>query len=161
MIRVESKIGKGTTFHLYFPKLAEPAFEKPKDDDQKIPLGHESILFVDDEAVLTVLVNRLLEPLGYRVTTFTDPLEALENFRGHPETYDLVITDMTMPRMTGNVLARKLKAARPDIPVIICTGFSERISENQVKSTDACTLLLKPFGRKELAEQIRRVLDKL
>ncbi len=159
MIRVESKTGKGTTFHLYFPKQAEPVFKKPMDDGNKIPLGHESILFVDDETTLTDLAKRLLGSLGYRVTTYTDPLEALENFRNHPEKFDLVITDMTMPGMTGDILARELMAIRPDVPVMICTGFSERISENQVKSMGVRALLQKPFEKKDLAEQIRRAID--
>lgn len=159
MIRVESKVGKGTTFHLYLPKQAEPALKKPMDNGKEIPRGHESILFVDDEATLTNLAKRLLGSLGYRVTTYTDPLEALENFRGHPKAYDLVITDMTMPSMTGDILARELMAIRPDVPVMICTGFSERMNENQLKSTGVRALLQKPFERKDLAEQIRRAID--
>jgi two-component system, cell cycle sensor histidine kinase and response regulator CckA len=159
MIRVESELGKGTTFHLYFPKMAEPALKNPMDDGKEILLGHESILFVDDEATLTDLVKRMLGSLGYRVTTYTDPQESLENFRKHPETYDLVITDMTMPGMTGDNLAREVMAVRPGIPVMICTGFSERMNENQVKAMGVRALLQKPFRIKDLAEQIRRAID--
>ncbi len=159
MIRVESKVGKGTTFHLYFPKQVEPVLEKPVNNGKEIPLGHESILFVDDEAILTVLMERLLGSLGYQVTAYTDPLEALENFRNYPETYDLVITDMTMPKMTGDILARELMTVRPDIPVMICTGFSERINEDQAKNIGVRAMLKKPFEIKNMAEQIRRVID--
>lgn len=159
MIRVESEPGKGTTFHLYFPKHADPDPVKPLDNGREVPGGKERILFVDDEDILTLLIKRLLEPLGYHVTVFTDPLEALEHFRHHPDQYDLVMTDMTMPKMASDTLALELMAVRPDIPVMICTGFSERINEDQAKRIGVRALLKKPFEKKHMAEEIRRAID--
>ncbi|RJP80357.1 MAG: response regulator [Desulfobacteraceae bacterium] len=159
MIRVESKIGKGSVFHLYFPKLDDPVSPAFVHEPESIPSGSERILVVDDEAALTDLMKRLLESLGYQVTAYNDPLAALRDFRNDPELYDLAIVDMTMPQMTGDILARELMNVRPGLPVMVCTGFSERMDKDKAKSSGIRAVLEKPFERKDLAGQVRHVLD--
>jgi CheY-like chemotaxis protein len=114
---------------------------------------------VDDEDFQVDLGKRLLVRLGYRVTTRTDSREALGLFSQKPDDFDLVITDMTMPAMTGDVLAAKIISIRPDIPVIVCTGFSERIDKETIKKIGIKELAMKPLAMKDIAEMIRRVLD--
>jgi CheY-like chemotaxis protein len=114
---------------------------------------------VDDEKSLTVTGKRLLEGLGYTVTTKNSSSEALEDFRQDPDQYDLVITDMTMPDMTGDKLAREIMDIRPDMPVILCTGYSELITEESAKEKGIRELVMKPLVTGQLAKTIRRVLD--
>jgi len=102
----------------------------------------------------------MLESLGYKVTARTSSIEALEAFRHRPEDFDLVITDMTMPNMTGTDLAKKVMAIRPGIPIILCTGFSERIDEHSAKAMGISSFVMKPIVMKEMALTIREVLDK-
>ena len=157
-IFVDSQPGQGASFSLYFPaieRIKAPA-EKPLD---AIPRGRESILFVDDEDYLTVLGKQMLTSLGYSVTTATGSGEALRLFEAEPARFDLVITDRTMPRMNGEELARKIIALRPDIPVILCTGFSSRPDEKVELKKIFRAFLLKPFLRRDMAETIRLVLD--
>ena len=157
-IFVDSQPGQGASFSLYFPaieRIKAPA-EKPLD---AIPRGRESILFVDDEDYLTVLGKQMLTSLGYSVTTATGSGEALRLFEAEPARFDLVITDRTMPRMNGEELARKIIALRPDIPVILCTGFSARPDEKVELKKIFRAFLLKPFLRRDMAETIRLVLD--
>ncbi len=120
--------------------------------------GNERILFIDDEDYQADLAQRMLKRLGYRVTARTNSIEALDLFRQTPDEFDLVITDMTMPDMTGDVLARKLIAIRPDIPIIICTGYSERINPDIVKEIGIRELAMKPVDMKDIARMIQRVL---
>jgi len=101
----------------------------------------------------------MLERLGYEVTTRTSSIEALELFRAKPDQFDLVITDMTMPQMTGDKLSRELMQIRPDIPVIICTGFSERISDEKAKGMGIKAFVMKPIVIRDLANTVRRILD--
>jgi CheY-like chemotaxis protein len=117
------------------------------------------VLFVDDEKTLTDMGRRLLESLGYRVKTFTDPEEAFAFFAREPEGIDLVLTDMTMPRLTGDQLAQKMMAVRPDIPIVLCTGFSIKIDEERAKSLGIRAFINKPILRGDLATALRRVLD--
>ncbi len=157
-INVYSEQGKGSTFKIFLPAIEkrlepEARFKKP------IPKGTESILFVDDEAPLIKMGKQLLESLGYEVTTNTSSIEALNLFKTNPEAFDLVISDMTMPNMTGDELAQKLMGVRPDIPVIICTGFSENITEKKAKTIGIRGLVSKPTLKRDLAEIIRKVLD--
>ena len=105
------------------------------------------------------MTQQILERLGYRVTARTSSIETLEAFRAAPDKFDLVITDMTMPNMTGIHLTQKLIEIRPDIPVIICTGFSEKISEHKAKAMDIHGYVMKPVVRSELAKKIREALD--
>jgi len=158
-ITVYSEPGKGTTFHVFF-KIADIQ-AVPEDKifpPAEIQGGNERVLFVDDELELAQLGERVLKSLGYRVASTTGSIEALEIFSKHPFNFDLVITDQTMPQMTGLQLATELKKIRPGIPVIICTGFSENIDEETYKSHGIDDFFMKPVTKKEVAAVIRRVL---
>ncbi|MDY6950757.1 MAG: PAS domain S-box protein [Thermodesulfobacteriota bacterium] len=158
VLTVYTEREKGSTFRVYLPAIEKKA--KPEVDvKEKLPTGTEHILFVDDEQPLVHLGKQVLETLGYDVTTRTGSVEALEAFRRQPDRFDLVITDMTMPAMTGDKLAGEIMKIRPDIPVILCTGFSTRISEDKSKAAGIRGFLLKPFLKRDVAETIRRVLD--
>jgi len=121
--------------------------------------GTERILFVDDEPTLVKVAGRILEGLGYEVETKINPIEALDLFRSGPDRFDLVITDMTMPKMTGQKLAKKILDIRPDMPIILCTGFSEKISEANIGELDINAFVIKPFVTHNFALTIRKVLD--
>jgi DNA-binding NtrC family response regulator len=123
-----------------------------------IPTGHERILFVDDEQALVDIGRQMLEHLGYELITRTSSIEALELFKAEPDGFDLVITDMTMPNMTGDKLAKAMMKIRPDIPIILCTGFSERITEENAWKIGIRKLAMKPLAMRNLAEAIRKVL---
>jgi CheY-like chemotaxis protein len=142
-IKVESTPGKGTTVEVCFP-LAEPEIVKESSGFEQVPTGNERILLVDDEPSVIQMSGQTLERLGYRVTTAASSTETLELFREDPGQFDLVISDMTMPKMTGKDLARELMAVRPDIPVILCTGFSEFISETEAETLGIKALITKP-----------------
>jgi CheY-like chemotaxis protein len=120
--------------------------------------GTERILFVDDEELLVKLGKKMLERLGYQVTTQTSPLVALDLFRNKPDAFDLVITDVTMPKMTGDELAKELLKIRPDIPVILCTGFSARMSDEKARELGIKAFIMKPTLIQEIARTIRKVL---
>lgn len=157
-ITVASKTGEGTTVTVLLPQIQNTVIED-KAAGKAVPRGTETILFVDDEAFLAEITRELLVSLGYRVVNKQSSPEALEAFQAAPHAYDLVITDQTMPHMTGDILARKIMDIRPDIPVILCTGYSERISEEKVKALGIKALIMKPFKRQELAETVRSALD--
>jgi two-component system cell cycle sensor histidine kinase/response regulator CckA len=114
---------------------------------------------VDDEKTAIDAIRPMLEGLGYNITARTSSVEALEAFRNNPDNFDLVLTDQTMPNMTGRDLARELKSARKDIPVILCTGFSEQIDEDSAKDLGIDAFLMKPVVMRQLAQTIREVLD--
>ncbi len=158
-ITVKSALEKGTTFQVLFPKFEE---DIPKVSEPTIQLqrGTERILFVDDEKVAVDAIQPMLENLGYHVTVRTSSIEALEAFRNGPEAFDLVITDMTMPNMTGRDLAHELMSIRSDIPIILCTGFSEQIDKNKANAMGISTFVMKPIVMHEMANTIREVLDK-
>jgi CheY-like chemotaxis protein len=128
-------------------------------DREDLPRGTERILVVDDDLNLVRMNQKILERLGYQVLVYTESCEALAAFQQDPGAVDLLITDMTMPRMTGEELARKVLALRPDLPVVICTGFSELINEEKARAIGARALLMKPLTKKELACAVRQVLD--
>jgi len=157
-IAVDSEPGKGSLFHIYFPKIVDDAKREEK-AVSPMPEGTERILLVDDEKQIINLGRILLQKLGYQVTTKTCPLEVLDEFKTHPDDYDLVITDFTMPKMTGDRLAEELMAIRPDIPIILCTGFSERITEETAMDIGIKGFVMKPIVIREFAEIIRNVLD--
>lgn len=117
------------------------------------------MLFVDDEEALANLGKQSLEHLGYKVTVTTSSPEALELFRAEPDKFDLVITDMTMPGMTGDKLAEEMIKIRPEIPIILCTGYSEQISEEKAKVLGFKAFVTKPLIIEDLASTVRRVLD--
>ncbi len=157
-ITVDSQSGKGATFTILLPVVTEkPAVEAKTMD--KIPRGSETILFVDDEKSITDMTQRMLEQFGYRVETRLNPLEALELFQSKPHEFDLVITDMTMPQMTGVKLSEKLKDVRSDIPVILCTGHSSLIDEEKAKKLGITAYIMKPIVMRDIAKTIRKVLD--
>ncbi len=157
-IFVESEIGRGTVFSIYFPVAGSPA-EQKENGAEPLPAGHERILLVDDELPITLMGRQTLERLGYSVVTETDSRRALTLFQTAPEAFDLVITDMTMPHMTGDILAAELMRIRPDIPVILCTGYSRTLSEETVAKLPIKALAFKPIVKKELALTIRNILD--
>jgi PAS domain S-box-containing protein len=132
-VTVYSKPGKGSTFHVYIPLIKEGVKRPEIDEDTVIPTGNERILFIDDEPALVDLGKRMFEQLGYEVTSRTSSVEALELFKARPDRFDLVITDMTMPNIMGDKLAHELMKIRPDIPIILCTGYSEKITEEKAK----------------------------
>lgn len=157
-ISVYSEPGRGTIFHVYFPKV-ESYVPSVLEQTRIIPTGHGRILFVDDEEPLAGLGQRLLERLGYTVVAQTSSLEALKIFEKHPYHFDLVISDYTMPHMTGVALARAMMSVRPDIPVILCTGFSETITEEKAKEMGIREFLMKPLAIRQLAEIISKILN--
>ncbi len=157
-IYVTSAPGKGTTFKLLFP-LIENQTAPELTSCEPLPAGSERILFVDDEKALSELGKRMLESLGYAVTERTSSIEALEAFKAQPDKYDLVITDMTMPNMTGKELARELLRIRPGLPIILCTGFSEMITEEKAAKMGIRAFATKPLSIRDLAETARKLLD--
>jgi nitrogen-specific signal transduction histidine kinase len=164
-IRVSSEPGEGTEFHVYLPQMTEKALlaaEEISEEEFAGPLvGKERILVVDDENMLATLEKMLLESLGYKVEAFFDSNEALQAFKRRPADFDLIVTDMTMPGMTGEQLSEEVHKIRPDIPVILCTGFSELIDQEQAQQLGINKFLTKPVGKEELAKAIREILDKI
>jgi len=124
-----------------------------------LPTGTERILFVDDEEYQVELCQQILEHLGYRVTAKTSSQEALKVFRTKPEAFDLVITDMTMPKMTGDILATEIMTIRSDMPIILCTGYSEKITPAKAMALGIKEMVMKPAVVDEIATTVRRVLD--
>jgi PAS domain S-box-containing protein len=157
-IAVESETGMGTRFDVYFPAEKD---KKPSMSSRihEFPRGKERILVVDDEPGVVMTSKLRLERIGYTVEVKTDSEEALEMIRAVPDKFDLVITDMTMPKMTGDVLAGEIMKLRPDLPVILCTGYSAEITEELSEKKGIKALLMKPIMMDELAKTIRRVLD--
>ncbi len=158
-VTVETPEDGGVSFKIHLPIIHtdEPAQTKL---DAVVHGGSERILFVDDEPPLAELTKQLLERFGYQVTIRTSSIEALELFRSQPEEFDMVITDMTMPHMTGDRLALELMSVRPELPVVICTGYSEKITEDLLERGNIKALILKPIIRNELLVSIRTILDK-
>lgn len=157
-IKVDSEPGKGSTFHVYLPIIHE--MEKlEKETEKPLPTGNERILFIDDEHALTDLGKQMLNKLGYEVVTRTSSVGALELFRTKPDQFDLVITDMTMPNMTGDRLAIELMKIRPDIAIILCTGYSAKISKEKAKEIGISAFAMKPLVMQDLAIIVRKVLD--
>jgi CheY-like chemotaxis protein len=157
-ITVHSEPGRGTTFHVFLPRAEAVAPVKAEPLDS-LPTGSERILLLDDEPGLADSGKTLLESLGYRVTTKTGSPEALAAFRADPDAFDLVITDMTMPGLTGLELARELLAIRPGVPIILCTGFSELVNEKMAREAGIRAFVMKPIGIATLARTVRRALD--
>jgi CheY-like chemotaxis protein len=133
--------------------------KKEQEVELPLPTGTERILFVDDEEPIREINAKLLESLGYRVEVRSNGVEALEFFRTNPERFDLIITDMTMPGMTGEQLASQLMSIRPDIPVILCTGFSARMDEKKANAMGIRSFVLKPIIKSDIARIVRMVLD--
>ena len=156
-ISVDTAPGKGAAFDIYLPVIKASA--APTARQTQLPLGTERILLVDDESFIVDFACQGLERLGYRVDGCTSSAEALERLHRAPQRYDLVITDMTMPHMTGDQLALEIFRLRPNLPVILCTGYSSRLDDRQAESMGIRALLMKPINLEDLASNVRRVLD--
>jgi len=160
IIQVHSKPGKGTSFNVYLPIERRISEKKREQFEESIQGGMETILIVDDEEDIVLMEEQILKHLGYQVVTHTSSIEALEAFCKTPDKFDMVITDMAMPSMPGDRLAIELIKIRPDIPILLCTGFSETMSEEKVTSVGIKGFVMKPIKINALAQKIRRVLDK-
>jgi CheY-like chemotaxis protein len=158
IITVSSELGKGATFHVYLPVIT-----KETEPDQKVREvvsgGSERILIVDDEEIIVEMLQAMLNRLGYKVTVFTSSIKALNGYEENPEAFDLVITDMTMPKMTGIALARKLLEIKPELPIILCTGYSEIVGKEKARSLGIREFIMKPILRNDLAKAIRKALS--
>jgi PAS domain S-box-containing protein len=157
-INVDSRLGKGTAFTVYLPVTGKRKTLGAYVPEQ-LPSGRERILFVDDELTLVKMGSKILSRLGYAVTTRTSSIEAFELFRAKPDAFDLVITDMTMPNLTGDKLAVELMKIRRDIPIILCTGYSKKISDETALDIGIKAFAYKPIVRADLANTVRKVLD--
>ncbi|MBF0235706.1 MAG: response regulator, partial [Desulfamplus sp.] len=158
-IDVHSEAGKGTEFNIYLPVVESYSQDKAITAQETIVGGSERVLLVDDKVPLITLQKNMLERLGYHVTSRSSSIEALEAFRSNPDKFDLVITDMAMPNMSGDKLAVELIKIRPDIPVLLCTGFSTIMSEDKALAMGIKGFLMKPVSIGDLGKKIRDVLD--
>ncbi|MBW1892469.1 MAG: PAS domain S-box protein [Deltaproteobacteria bacterium] len=158
-ITVSSEKGRGARFEVLLPIIDGTVISQTGEDIETVPKGNERILFVDDEEVVVDANKRILERLGYNVTATLDSSDALDIFTENPDAFDLVITDMTMPHMTGAELSSKLLKTKPDIPIILCTGYSYLITPEKANAIGIREFVMKPFSRREIAETIRKVLD--
>ncbi len=158
IIEVRSQLGRGTVFDIFLPAIHHNEVREELSVPQ-LPLGKEHILLVDDEFALTEVLSNMLRLLGYRVTATQSSFKALRFFAEDPSGFDLLITDMTMPELTGDRLTTELRNIRPDIPVIICTGYNRRLSDNKPENLTVQAILMKPVEQLELARTVRDVLD--
>jgi PAS domain S-box-containing protein len=156
-IRLQSTPGQGTTCEVYLPRL-DMVVDDPTSRDDSLPLGKGVILFIDDEEAIVRVGQRMLERLGYQAVVCTSSLAALETFRQTPQYFDLVITDQTMPHLTGEALACELRRIRPDIPIILCTGFSHTIDADKAQAQGIDAFLMKPLVARDLGLAIQHVL---
>jgi CheY-like chemotaxis protein len=155
---VESQVDIGTTVSVYLPALP-PRVSSAASKDEPLPHGHECILFVDDEESLAQFGGEMLESLGYYPVVRTNAEEAWQAFRVAPQRFDLLITDQSMPGMSGDLLARECRRLRPDLPIILCTGSDQTLSQHDARSRGIAEFVLKPLLLHDLAHTIRRVLD--
>ena len=159
-ITVYSVPGQGSTFHVYLPVIVKHETTGEPLLTEEVSGGNERILLVDDDETICCLEKEQLESLGYQVTALTSGIEAVETFRIASQNIDIVITDMTMPNITGAELSQELLKIKPDIPIILCTGFSELIDKDKAAALGIQEYLMKPVGIKDLARAVRKVLDK-
>jgi PAS domain S-box-containing protein len=157
-ITVESAVGKGTEFKIYLPKSDDDPIGDER-DESKIRGGNERILFIDDETVLCEMIRDMLTGLGYKVTAYSDSFKALKEVRDVLNEYDLVITDQTMPKISGFELSKEFLNIRKDLPIILCTGFSKGLDESTILNAGISALCIKPIRKAEIAKKIRMVLD--
>lgn len=157
-IKVRSEPKKGTTFEIYIPK-SDVEIEKENEYPKEVPQGTERILFIDDEEILRDLGEDILTQLGYQVDTVSNGLTAIEKFQAAPDAYDLIITDQTMPEMTGLELSKRILSIRPNIPILLTTGYSKSINKTIIKSTGLKGLIPKPFRKIDIANKIREILE--
>ncbi|ADW17015.1 PAS/PAC sensor hybrid histidine kinase [Desulfobulbus propionicus DSM 2032] len=157
-IEVKSTVGQGTTVQVYFPVVAGVEAQRPCKEEQSLVGGDESILVVDDEQMVADYLKGFLEQLGYRITICNDGSSALALFEHNPQAFDLVITDQTMPGKTGFEMARNMLALRPDLPIILCSGYSSALSPERVAKAGIREFMMKPVSLHDLAPVIRAVL---
>jgi CheY-like chemotaxis protein/two-component sensor histidine kinase len=157
-ITAESEPGRGSVFTVYFPRITGgPEADDVSDDE--LPTGSERILFVDDEEALVEMGEDILAEIGYEVISRMSSREALSLLKEDPSRFDLVITDQTMPEMTGVELAKEILALKPDMPIIMCTGFSYVVDADKARAAGIKAFAMKPLTKKEIAKTIRKVLD--
>ena len=157
-IACESELGIGTVFKIFLPAI-EQAISPDFSKEAPLPTGDERILLVDDEAIIAEIGQIMLEGLGYEVTVYTSSLEALNIFKNQPDHFDAVITDQTMPGITGIEFAQNIIEIRPEIPIILCTGYSSIVNEELAKAYGINGFVMKPISQKELAKVLRKILD--
>ena len=158
-ITASSEPDKGSTFTIYLPKMLEEQSRDAGVEGSSIPRGHERILFIDDEDELVAMASEMLKDLGYRVTSRTGAREALALFRLDPSRFDLVITDQTMPNLTGVGLAKEILTIRPDMPIIMSTGYSHMVDAEKARAAGIKAFAMKPLTKREIAWTVREVLD--
>ena len=157
-IIVDSKPGKGTIFQIFFPTI-DAKISEELEFHKDIPNGNEKILYIDDEKQIINFGQEILEGLGYQVVAASTATDALEIFRADPDSFDIIITDMTMPEMTGIELAMEITSLSPGIPIILCTGYNANISDDKAQEAGIVKIMMKPFARHEIAFAIRDMLD--
>lgn len=153
-----TKLGRGSKFEVYLPTIDAPKSEAALPPDPASLLGNERILFVDDEPKFVIATQRQLEHMGYKVEIFTSSINALQRFKSAPDDFDIVITDVAMPKLTGENIVKQMRQIRPKLPVILCTGYSDKV-DKQTASLMNCEYILKPFEIEELAQLIRKTFD--
>jgi CheY-like chemotaxis protein len=159
-ITVYSEPGKGTTFNLFFPVVSAAADEVAT-QTHSVPSGNgQQILFVDDEKAITELASILLPRIGYSPTICHSAVEALATFRADPDRFDAIITDLTMPQMTGVMLAREVHSVRPELPILLTTGYSGGNDFSRAREAGIKHLIAKPFSLQTLAENLQQVLTR-
>jgi CheY-like chemotaxis protein len=157
-ILVESEVGRGSAFHVFLPKVEWASSESS--ESVGLPSGGtERILFVDDEPMLVEIGEKILRRLGYEVVSRTSPLEALELFRARPDSFDLIVTDQTMPGLTGDALAVEILKVRPGMPVVLCTGYSQTVNEEIAREKGIQAMVFKPLLINQIDEAIRKALQ--
>jgi CheY-like chemotaxis protein len=160
IFRLESVLRRGTTAIIELPTdIGRPTPGTPQGIVGSVPTGHERVLVVDDEQAVAAFLSNALARFGYRTTTFTSAEAALEHLGNDLEAYDMVLTDMTMPRMSGEDLLREVRRMRPELPVVLCTGYSASMTSERAHELGAAGYLTKPLSVNELALQVRRILD--
>ncbi len=158
-IIVDSKPGKGTIFYIYLPMVKKTITKNDTKQNTPPPTGNERILIVDDDKIIAELTKEVFDNLGYHVTACTSSIETLNIFQKQPKDFDILITDMTMPEMTGTELTKQIHAIRPDMPIILCTGFSEQINEKKAQAMGIKKYLMKPVAINNFARAVRKALD--
>ncbi len=156
-ISIKSTMGAGTTVEVLFPKIEEAAPVSNR-EEAEMPQGNERILLVDDDPSIVTMIRQMLERIGYTVSSMTDSTAALDRFKSSPDNFDLVITDMSMPKMSGDQLAAELMKIREDIPILLCTGHSDTIDEKKAKRLGIKGFVMKPLNRSKLARAVREAL---
>ncbi|MFZ5573422.1 MAG: PAS domain S-box protein [Thermodesulfobacteriota bacterium] len=159
MITVASESGRGTLFEVFFPVI-QAEVDAGASEPEAVPTGSEHVLFVDDEHFLVDIGKDMLEALGYSVETHIDPLAAFEAFRADPDRFDLLITDLTMPHMNGELLITEIRKIRPGFPAVLCTGFGRRLGGNHLEEMGQVQVMNKPIRLADLARVVRETLDK-